>query len=235
MALRGTADQVNLSSATTVVVTVTPIGITLGDLILWGVVGGGGPADTFTPPAGWNLLTGFTNQNLGGNATATCYFKVATATEVSASTLIMTVSQNDFHAAVIAVFSGRSGAFTAIAQTAPVSGAASPVTFARTGVTAAAGDDIAVFDFINGLGAASNTLTFTPPAGYGDALHPNPSVSFAQTLCYCDFPGNGGGATGTLAGTLSNSSSASANYGSLVVAMTQSGAPSNTASIAWVS
>jgi hypothetical protein len=225
MALRGEASQVNLTSATTVAVTVSGIGIQLNDLILWGVVGGASGTDTFTPPSGWTVVPGFTKQSLNGGATAILYYKFATSTEVSASTLTMTVNQNDFHCATVAAFSGRnlSSPFTAVAQTAAVNSAAPPITFARSGVTSSAGDDVAVFDFVNALGVVSQVLTFTPPTGYADKDSPNPSAQFSQTICYCDSINVSAGSTGTLAGTLNNSQGSNANYGSVVISLASGG------------
>jgi hypothetical protein len=224
MATRGIATQVNLTSSTTVVVTVSGIGgigPQLHDLLLATLVMGGGGADTVTPPSGWSAIPGYTVINLGsGQATQRGYYKIATASEPT--TYTFTVSINDFHSCLISCHSGRNitSPFTAINLGTPVASASPPVSFSSSGVTTATGDDVVEHIGVNALGfSGGQVLTYTPPSGFGNATAPNPTVSFSETFCYCDKQGVVAGPTGTIGGTLNNTGGGSANYAIIVMSL----------------
>jgi hypothetical protein len=78
------------------------------------------------------------------------------------------------------------------------------LTFSITGVTAAAGDDVVVFigEQLSG-GTTTATLSYTPSSGFAHGLLANDTVdNNAQWIASSDEV-NAGGATGTIAGSLS--------------------------------
>jgi hypothetical protein len=225
-ALRGVASQANTTSATTCVVTVTPIGIQLGDIILFYGVGAGSGTATLTFPTGFARPSGITKTN--GGATGNTFdvaFKVATSTEVSATTLTMTSNQNDFQTCHIRVYSGRNTTtpFTAVNQVSVTTQVSPPVAFSVPGVTAAASDDIALVFGINNT-SATDTISITPPSGFanGGGLH-GAGAGFSQNAAFCDFVNNSGGATGTLTGSLNNTSAGVMGYGAFVISLAAAG------------
>jgi hypothetical protein len=235
MAFRGSQAVLNTASATTVVFTVvdfTPAVPQTGDIIEVLIMGGGG-ATSITPPSGWIEVPETTGITTASGTLLNVFHHVFSGSD---TTYTFTVNQNDFHGGEARAYSGRNttSPFTAVSQTGPVSPGTNPITFATTGVTAAAGDDIVIFNGVNGLGNTTQTLTYAPPSGFGNVSAPALTVSFEQAIADSDFVNNPGGATGTLGGTLTNSRGATAaQYGTYVLSLAAAAAGS-TAPIAWI-
>lgn len=233
MAFRGSA--VVAGSGTTQTVTVTGIGIQLGDIVLLSLT----EAMTNTPtfPAGFAQVPGTSPAVNDGNSHNIVFYKVATSTEVAASTLAVTgVSFGG--ALTCRVYSGRntSSPFTTQSQTAHGTAAAFPVTFSITGLSATAGDDVVVFvgEQIT-AGSTAATLSYTPSAGFANGVLANDIITTnAQWTGSSDIL-NTSGSTGTIAGSIAVTSGAGpgqTGYLAQVISLAQ--AATATASIAWV-
>ena len=206
MAVRGTV--ASASSSSTQTVTVTPIGIQLNDIVLLSVCSFAGNTPTF--PSGFAQVPGTSPAVNDGSAALYAFYKVATATEVAASTLSATGAS--FGGAInCVVLSGRntSSPFTTQSQTNHAA-AAFPVTFSITGLTAAAGDDVVVFvgqDLTAGTTAA--TLSYTPSGGFTNGTLGNDTVDTnAEWLASSVSTNVSAGATGTIAGSIAVTSGA---------------------------
>jgi hypothetical protein len=209
-------------------VNVTGIGIQPNDIILfYGVGAGSGSATitwptggaTFARPPGITKTTGGTTSNTFDMA-----YAVATAFEAAASTLAFASNQNDFQTGHIRVYRGRntSAPFSGVNQAAITTPASPPIAFSVPGITAAANDDIVLVFGINNT-ATSDTISITPPSGFGNAGGIHGAANFGQNAAYCDFVNNPGGAIGTLTGSLNNTSAGNMGYGAFLVSLAASG------------
>lgn len=230
MALRGAQSQANIVSATTCAVTVTPIGIALGDIILFYGSGAGSGTATFTFPTGgatWARPPGLTKTNNGSTGgTFDVAYAVATAVEVAASTLTFTSNQNDFQTGHIRAYSGRntSAPFSFVNQAVNTTAASPPIPFSVPGGTAAAADDIALVFGLPST-AATDTITIsTLPAGFGNmgGVHGN-TAAFSQSIAFCDFVNNPGGSLGPFTGNINATSGATFGYGGFVISLAAAG------------
>jgi hypothetical protein len=223
MALRGTASQGNTTSSSTVVINVSGIGIQNGDVVLlYGIFGGGG-TQTITWPSGFGAVSGCGNQNVNAGTMA-CSWKIASSEPTSYT---ITAGVNDFHAAHCRVYSGRNSTqFSATSLTTPVTGSSFPISFSETGLTAVAGDDLALVLCLDNIGAA-DTLTYTPPSGFGNSGQAYGNVTFAPAILFCDKQNVTAGSTGTLGGSCSDTNGGGADYGAYLIAIaaSASGAP----------
>jgi hypothetical protein len=231
MALRGAASQANTVSATTCAVTVTPISIALGDILLFYAVGAGSGTATITFPVGgatWARPPGLTKTNGGstGNTFDVAY-AIAGATEVAASTLTFTSNQNDFQTGHVRAYSGRntSTPFSFVNQAVNTTAVSPPVPFSIASGTAAAGDDIALVFGLPSTNSADTITISTLPAGFGNmgGAH-GAGAAFSQSVAFCDFVNNPGGALGTLTGAINATSGATFGYGGFIISLAQAGA-----------
>lgn len=226
MALRGVASQANIVSATTCAVTVTGIGIALGDIILFYASGAGSGTATITFPAGgatWARPAGLTKTNNGSTGgTFDVAYAVATAVEVAASTLTFTSNQNDFQTGHIRVYSGRNtvSPFSFVGQNVLTTPTSPPVAFTVPGGTAGAGDDIPLVFGLPSTAATDTITVSTLPAGFGNmgGVHGN-TAAFSQSIAFCDYVNNPGGATGTLTGAINATSGATFGYGGYAISL----------------
>lgn len=234
MALRGVAGQANTSTSTSVVVTVSGIGGTgpqLNDVVLFFMNGGGNFGNAaLTPPSGFSAVPGISSQLVGGagsqgSVRVMCWYKVAGASEPS--TYTATSDTNDFQTAEVWVYSGRntSSPFTAVATTSNNATNASPITLAFTGLTAAAGDDIAVLFGNSNWNTNAPSFSVTPPSGFADSnVFFAASTAFTPPVLGFDEVNASAGATGTLGGTETFSGPTDASYGGYVLSLASGGA-----------
>ena len=213
MALRGTAAHINSGVSTTNAVTVSGIGIQLDDVVILAAVWVGTGA-TFTLPSGFATIPGLSNQNVAGTQTMMALaYKVATASEPASYTV--TSSSNNLSIVRCRVYSGRiftptTSIFTAVSSTANTAGT-TPITYALTGVTAAASDD--VVEFVANQYYQGNPPGFTQPPGYANSFLDQAGVTDVPILASCDYQGAPAGLTGTNGGRYTNASSGLAYAG----------------------
>jgi hypothetical protein len=242
VALRGFAGQANTTTSSSVTVTVSGIGGSgpqSGDIVLFFMNGGGNNgASTLTPPSGFSIVTGTSNEVLNSNTNITVWYKVAGASEPSSYTA--TSSVTDYHTAEVRVYSGRNtvSPFTAVATTANAGPFASPMTISAAGVTAAAGDDIILLLANNNAAGNAGDAALTAPSGYANTAVYNAAVNYSPPVLCCDQTNAPAGATGTLTATETwgtTGATFSYVYGGYTVSLAAaSGGGGNTASIAWI-
>jgi hypothetical protein len=199
--------------------------IQIGDALLIYASGGNSGTQTFTFPSGFSRPAGLSKININTTTTFDAALKTAVSADTSASTFVITYDVNDFITTRIEVYSGRSGSVTAAAGTTHNTSSSFPITFSLTGVTAASGDDISVcVGLDNGTGA--DTLTYTPPSGFSNAAVGGAIVANSPALLGCNNLNVASGATGTLAGSCTDTNGSTAAYGAFVVSLAHSSAPS---------
>lgn len=223
-ALRG-SPVASASTGTTQTVTVTPIGIQLGDIVLLSLTNFMGNTPSF--PAGFAQVPGTSPAVNDGNISVAVFYKVATSTEVAASTLAVT-GTNFGGALTCRVYSGRntSSPFTTQNQTVHVTVAAFPVTFSITGLTAGAGDDVVVFEGEQTSGGSTAAvLGYAPSSGFANGGVANSSVAGDSHWTTSSDLVNTSGATGTIAGIISITSGIPGQTGYLaqVISMAPTG------------
>jgi hypothetical protein len=228
MALRGVATQANTTSTTTGVVTVSGIGGTgplSGDIVFLCVNWGGGGGATFTYPSGFAAVTNCPNANVAcgnGSGTSGIAWKLAGAGEPS--TYTVTSTQNSWGTVHCRVYSGRAASPFVVAPvaTGPVGSVVQPVTLSITGLTANAGDDVVLFVPNQSLPNTTDTLSFTPPTGFGNSsIAVAAGVSFSAAIMACDYVNYPGGATGTLGGTLNDTEGHTTGYEAYLISLAQ--------------
>lgn len=201
MSLRGTASSVNLATGNTCVINVGRIGIQADDLVLLFCTIGGGVGSTFSCP-GFTVEPNSPRTGAGGGGEAACLTKIAGQSEPPTYTVSATTS--DFFTVQARVYSGRSGVITTSASYAIVSGLATPTDLSTvSGLTAAAGDDVAFIGWVLGGSAGMGTITYTPSAGYGDGVVSYIDIStFTQGVIASDLLNVAGGGIGTIGGSV---------------------------------
>ncbi len=227
MALRGVASNANASAATSLSVTVSGIGGTgpqNGDVVfLFGSFGGSG-TQTPTFPSGFVAIPNCTNQN---NAYTFCgVYKIAGSSEPASYTVSGLVS--DLHNLHCRVYSGRSATqFTATALTGVTAITnINSSTLSINGLTAAAGDDICMVLGFSVDWGTSNTLTLTPPSGFGNAItFGNGASVFTALMGAMDRVNAPAGATGTLPVPETFSQSESSNFAAFLISIAAGSQP----------
>lgn len=219
MAFRGSASTVNASSGNTCAITVSGIGIALNDIILFFASGGGN--DTFTYPSGFTAVPGLSNirVNAAGDGELGVAYKVATSTEVSATTLTVSTNQSPgWMGGHIRVYSGRntSTPFSAVSSTANTAASGNPLNFTLTGLTASAGDDIVQIVAVS-FGTEATSYT-TPPSGFANSAILDNGGNFQANLAAADKVNSSGGATGNLTGAVATFGGSYA-YGGYVLSL----------------
>jgi hypothetical protein len=191
-------------------------------------------SNTVGLPSGFAQVTGTTPPN-DGNLSLTLYGKVAGGSEPSSYAFTGT----SFGASAnLRVNSGRN--ITAPYASAPPAGvnqasSAAPITFSIPGMTAAAGDDVLVFEAQSFATNNPGTLSFTPSSGYGVPVLANDTVSSGGMWGTSSSIDNvAGGTTGAIAGTISIVAGTATNTGYLAQVISLARASTNTASIAWI-
>jgi hypothetical protein len=203
-AYRGAASTVNATSGNSCVVTVSGIGIQLGDVLLF-IAGTANNSKTFTYPTGFSAVPGLSNINItsNGGGTIGVAYKIATSTEVSASTLTATTSDSPgWLACHVRDYSGRntSSPFSAVATTATTAATGNPLNFTLTGLTAVAGDDVVS---IVGINNATEATTYTtPPTGFANTALLDNGGNFNPNFAAADKVNVSAGATGSLTGSI---------------------------------
>ena len=171
MALRGTASAPGLTG-TSHTINVGAIGIQPRDLILLCGTWTYTTSDpTPTWPSGFNPINGLADTALGGTG---CWTGIVckTAGPSEPSSYTVTTSASRIGSLQCRVYSGRSGVFTAVSSQPVTTVGAAPANYSIAGLTATAGDDVCCF-IENSLGATPGTETFSPSAGFGNALLTN--------------------------------------------------------------
>jgi hypothetical protein len=224
MALRGTAGN-SAGAVTTVVVTVSGIGIVNGDIVLlFANVYGTAPSLTF--PTGFTVIPSLT-QEIGGNCALQVAWKVASS---EPTTYTLTSTANFYGSAQCRVYSGRnSSQFTATQTTASTS-LVLPNTATATGLTAANGDDVVVVYAVP-LGGSADTMAFTTPTNFANPLiTQNTSTAFVGCLFGADHVGVTAGATGGIVTSVSDLLNTSSTFGAAVLSLAQTGGGGGTGS-----
>lgn len=219
MAYRGGASQVNTASGTSCAVTVTGIGIQLNDVILI-IPGTANSAKTFTYPTGFIAVPGLSNISITSNGSGTMgiAYKIATSTEVSASTLTTTTNDSPgWMSCHVRVYSGRNTAspFSEVSTTGTTAATGNPLNFTLTGLTAVAGDDIVA---VVGINATEATTYTTPPAGFANTALLDNGGNFMPNFAVADEVNSSGGATGNLTGAVATFGG-SYGYGGYVLSL----------------
>lgn len=147
-----------------------PGGIAVDDLLVVTIASNRGSGVTVTPPAGWTLVARVDDNNAAGNEVGFMYYKVATSTEVAASTFDFTFDQSSNNQAAFGCTAFR-GVDTAtpedasVVTTNPTTSSGSPDPDAITTVT----DGAVVLAFI----AQELDTTYTIPSGYFESWQDN--------------------------------------------------------------
>jgi hypothetical protein len=220
MALRGTAGQANTAAASSCVVTVSGIGIAAGDIILLLYASGGGGTLTLSFPSGFNAISGCADGACAASATSTTGVRYKVATGSEPTTYTCTSGVTDWMSLQCRVYSGRSATqFTATQETSGAS-AATPVTYAISGVTASSHDDVCVLIGGSPNNNSSGTSTYTPPTNFANGLETvSLTNQFSPILASSDDVNVSSGATGTLGGSMTFSTSQNYAYRAYLVSM----------------
>jgi hypothetical protein len=224
MAFRNAASLVNTASGASCAVPVSSIGIQLGDLLLF-FAGTANSGKAFAYPSGFSAVPGLSNINCTLNGSAATFgvaYKVATSTEVAASTLsVSTTDSPGWMVGHVRAYSGRntSSPFSAVASTADTAASGNPLAFSLTGLTAIAHDDI-VCGIIISNNTQTNSTFDTPPAGFADGVVLDQS-GFNPNLGFCDRVDAAAGATGTLTGDIATFGG-TYGYGGYVISLAKS-------------
>lgn len=233
-ALRGTASQSNTSSANSVTVTNTSIGIQSGDFLVLCAMGDTGSGATWTAPTGFSAISGagvIYIDPFGSTQALQCFTKTAGGSE--ASTYTLTYSTSDLITALLYDFSGRSGSITAVALSSVGDGSSTPNTYTMGSLTAAAGDDIV--DIVgntrwNGPSDTGN-VTCTPPSGYSNGLATYSSTLYSPIFCSWTKTNSTAGAQSTTGGIYSTDATSFVSaYGGLRLSLAQGSGGGTTSS-----
>ena len=193
--------------------TATPAGVAVNDYL-----GGMAVGDAFgTPPSGMTGWTERANFDQAAPDTQAGRYMDTIATGSDDFTWTFPVDQSQM---VIAAWSGRntSAPRTAVQTTINTASNTSPISASMTGVTAATGDDIAVFIEMDKLSA--DPWTFSAITDYTERVEDS-SVNFI-TSGMQTRDNVSGGATGALATTITRTSgTANSGYAGVVVAIAQ--------------
>lgn len=201
--------------------TVNVSGIQAGDIALLCIYKGGG-SSTLTFPSGFQTIGSLTNMNIvtaDGTCTAGIKYKVCTGSETSFQ---VTFTGTNLSTLVCQIYRGRntSSPFTASTQTGPIASQGMGFNTAITGLTAAAGDDIALFVPFQQSPNTTETLTFTPPAGYANGSTDRAAATAnTPVVGSCNNVNVSAGATGTLAANLNDNQGLSTGYGAYLISM----------------
>ena len=223
MAFRGEAAIASAGSQPYLTVTVSGIGGSgpqLGDMILLAALSSGGSV-SFTFPSGFNAISGLSQIGINGSTSFAIALKIGTSSEPASYQV--SVGTSGYMSLDCRVYSGRSGAFTNVAETLSTDAGTAPATLNVTGLTAASGDDVAMFvGFDNGWTNGAYTYHLSLPSGFANRIDPLPfgAVTFGTLLGSSDYANNPGGALGTLQPIFSSSAgSPDVYYGAFVLSM----------------
>jgi len=230
-------DQIGVegtSAATTIATGTLPLGAPpAGTLILIAVAQGGNGTGAATI-SGFSVPTGLSVLSLPASAAShiTILAKIAGASEPNGYTA--TLNSSNFASIQYWAFIGRNtggtlaAAFTALSSTVAGAIAASPLSIAFTGVTAATGDDILwVSALSNSQGNGYPGPTFTPPSGFSSALTDTSTTSFTVGLVGACQTNVVGGTTGTLTGSMAYTGGGSNSWGGYVISIAKAPIMSN--------
>lgn len=226
MAYFGSISNANTTGSTTgITLNLATLGAPAGAIILLEAI-----ADittgTFTiTGATFSTVGSFTNMNLtGGEGTVTLMapqYLVATGSEGTIT--IKVASSSHFYSVTARAYTGRGTANPFVVtpvQTGPVAQATGPITFSLTGLTANAGDDIVQFLGGGQASSTSDTFSFAQSSGFGNkVIEQAAATSFAPIQESADNTNVSAGATGTLTGTLNNTSGVQFGYGGYVISL----------------
>ena len=223
MAFRGESAIASAGSQPYLTVIVSGIGGSgpqLGDMILLAALSSGGSV-SFTFPSGFNAISGLSQIGINGSTSFAIALKIGTSSEPASYQV--SVGTSGYMSLDCRVYSGRSGAFTNVAETLSTDGGNTPATLNVTGLTAASGDDVAMFvGFDNGWTGPTQISHLSLPSGFANRIDPLPfgAVQYGTLLGSSDYANNPGGALGTLYPIMSALSAASdVAYGAFVLSM----------------
>src|ERR1700678_2614886 len=180
MALLESVGSIGTATATTIVTGTLSSAPPLNSIVIIAIAQGGNGNGSATI-SGFATVPGLSVLSLPTSASsyATVLYKVAGASEPT--TYTATLNSSNFAATTCWVFTGRGTAspFTAVASAVAGATAASPLSIAITGVTAAAGDDVLwVSALSNSQGNGYPGPSFTPPSGLSNSITETSTTSF---------------------------------------------------------
>jgi hypothetical protein len=221
MALLENIGSVGTSSATTIATGTLSSAPPSGSIVLIAISQGGNGTGAATI-SGFATVPGLSVLSLPASAAShlTILYKVAGASEPTSYTA--TLNSANFAATGCWVFTGRStgSIFTAVNSAVAGAVAATPLSIAITGVTAAAGDDVLwVSALSNSQGNGYPGPSFTPPSGLSNALTETSTTSFTVGLVGATETGVTAGSTGTLTGTMAYTGGGSNSWGGYVLSL----------------
>jgi len=208
-----------VQSAGTSIVANAPAGLTDGDW-LWAMVAADVASQVITPPSGWTSAATALDPGSPDGHSYRLYRKVASS---EPSSWTWTIGNSTDCTIVVGAWSGRDTAATVTpVETNNTTNNGTPISVAMNGVTAASGDDIAVFF---GLDKAANDGIWgsTPPTNYTER-EDGDTTSWVYGGYLCTRDNVSSGATGTLTATATRSAgSGGAGFSGWVIALPATG------------
>ena len=225
-ALDESVGSISTAAATTIVTGTLGHAAASGSIVVIGIAQGGNGTGAATL-SGFSTIAGLSVLSLPTSAAShfTALYKVAGGSEPTSYTV--TLNSSNFAATTVWVFTGRntSTPFTAESGTTAGATAATPLSIALTGVTAATSDDILwIAALSNSQGNGYPGPTFTPPSGFSSALTETSTTSFTVGAVGAVKANVSSGATGTITGTMAYTGGGSNSWGGYVISIAAAGA-----------
>ena len=220
MAFKGANSISQHVAASNVVLDVSMLNIQQGDIMVLCVSVDKASA-TFTWPGGFNTIASLsTMQVASSEGTATCGITWGLAGATPPATLTVSTSGTNLYTLVCRVYSGRASAPLLVTpvKTGPVASGSVPITLSITGITPGVGDDVVLFVPAMEYGA-SGTCTYTPAATWINGRSDYTNTTFCPFIGSSDWPQWKGGATGTIAGTVTDSQGLNSGYGAYLLSL----------------
>ena len=154
-----------------------------------------------------------------GSITGNAFYRIADGTE---TTITISGGGTRLYIARCRSYSGRNATPFAVTPvtTGPVGAASPPLALSITGITPNSGDDLVLLLIGGQSDTTSDVWTFTQPSGWGNTFADQaPSIQFAPNIFSCDLQNVSNTATGTLTGTLTNSSLTTMGYGVYLISL----------------
>jgi hypothetical protein len=204
--------------------------IQVGDLILLVTSYAVGGSTTFTDPSGFSKGSTFGLPDMLVNSDTEFHVvaKIAAVGDVGTPTYV-TSDAGAFGGQwnqQLRVYSGRvnssiAAAFGNSVVSTQGASANTPISYSLSGITALAGDDIIEFAVPDVTGFASGAVWSQTISGWGNALVSNRNGTPSAPLLSLDLVNSSGGATGTLASTISATATSTAVPKGFVISLPQ--------------
>src|ERR1700733_12901683 len=221
MALLESVGSIGTATATTIATGTLSSAPPSGSVVLIAISQGGNGNGSATI-SGFSTVPGLSVLSLPTSASSYCtiLYKIAGGSEPTSYTA--TLNSSNFAATTCWVFTGRntSSLFTAVSSAVASATAATPLSIAIPGVTAAAGDDVLwVSALSNSQGNGNPGPSFTPPTGLSNAITETSTTSFTVGMvgaCETNVPA---GITGPLTGSVAYTGGGSNSWGGYVISL----------------